>query len=111
MKYYKSLIDLPGHKKGDILIQTNNFYMWETEPFYTFPGELVENDVKYFERVYIDYTEGENIWYITLNGLVVADKFKRSKHSSLIEYGNIFRNDKEAIEANNKIKAILQMYV
>ena len=44
MKYYKSIIDLPGHKKDDILIQTNDYYMWEKEPYYMFPAYVVETN-------------------------------------------------------------------
>ena len=111
MKYYKALVDLPGHKKDDILIQTNDYYMWEKEPYYTFPAYVVETNSNFFEQVYLEYSEGEDIWYISLNGLIIADKFKRNKHSSLIEYGNIFRSDKDAKEANNKIKTILKNHI
>ena len=104
MKYYKTLLDLPGHKKNDILIQTNDFYMWETEPYYTFPIEIIENSKDFFEQVVSDFNEGQDIWYISLNGLIIADKFKLSKHSSLVDYGNIFKDEQLAININNKIK-------
>lgn len=108
MKYYKSKKELPGHPIGDTLIQANDFYMWETIPYYSLTNEIVENFPDWFERLYIEYQEGEEIWYISLNGIIVSDTFERLKHSTLIDFGNIFRSEEEAKTANTIIKKILQ---
>ncbi len=108
MKYYKATKNLPGHREGDILVQTNDFYMWETEPFYTFPKEIVETDKEYFEQIITEFNEGDDIWYVSMNGLIIADKFKMSKHSSLVEYGNIFKYENDAKHLNRKVKEFIK---
>ena len=108
MKQYKALKDFPGHKSGDILLLAVDFYMWENEPYYSFPTDVVENYSDWFEPLVFKYIDGEPIWYISLNGLIIADNFNRQKHSSLIEFGNIFTSEKDAVQVNNQIKKILQ---
>lgn len=107
MNYYKCAKDLPGHPIGDVLLETNGFYMWEKSPFYTFPKEIVEQFHDFFVQETVEFNEGDDIWYITLNGIIVSDYFERKKHSSLIEFGNIFRSREEASNINTQIKNIL----
>jgi hypothetical protein len=110
MKYYKAIVNLPGHKINDILIETNGFYMWEKAPHYSFPAEVVENNKEHFERIVINYNEGEDIWYLSLNGIIIADKFSISKHSSLDDFGNLFKSEELAKSVQNEIKKILKKY-
>lgn len=99
---------MPGHHIGDVLLETNGFYMWEKLPFYTIPKEIVEQFYDFFVHEHVEYGEGDEIWYISLNGIIVSDAFERKKHSSLIEYGNLFRSREEASNVNAKIKEILR---
>lgn len=107
MKYYKNIKEMPGHSIGDVLLETNGFYMWEKLPFYTIPKEIVEQFYDFFVQENVSYNEGDKMWYISLNGIIVSDVFERKKHSSLIEFGNIFRTQQEASETNNEIKKLL----
>ena len=108
MKYYKSKQTLPGHTTDDILVEVNDYYMWQTEPYYTFPKEIVENTPSFFYEVNVDINEGEHIWYISMNGIVVADTYAAQRHSSLKQFGNIFMSEQAAVEMNTKIKQVLQ---
>ena len=108
MKYYKLKKDLPGHIIGDVLMQASDFYFWEKGVQYSMPADIIENFPKWFEKLILEYQEGEDIWYLSLNGLIISDSFQRDKHSSLIQYGNIFTSEEDAIKYNNKIKLIFK---
>jgi hypothetical protein len=107
-KFFETLYDLPGHKAGDSLISAGNYYVWESDPIYSLNKEIVENYPDWFKQVYPEFKNGDDIWFISLNGLIIHDEFDRSKHTSLVEFGNIFRNEKSASEMHHYIKEVFE---
>ena len=107
-KFYKTLQNLPGHNAGDTLISAQMYYVWESDPVYTLNKEVVENFPEWFERIYPEFKNGDEIWYISFNGMIIRDEFDRTKHTSLVEFGNIFRNEKSASEMHHNILNMLK---
>jgi len=106
MKFFKSTRDLPGHPEGDTLAEVNIYYMWEHPPHYYIPKELVENNHDFFYEINLGFEQGEDIWYVSLTGLIITEQFDERKHKALREYGNLFKTEMAAIAAKDEIEKI-----
>lgn len=106
---FKSLKDLPHHKAGDICFNTEinpDVYIWANEPQYIISKEMV-SDKNFFEQLVLGWNLNEEMFYITLNGLVVKTNYDPYIHTSYVNFGNAFKTKEEAENINEKIKHIL----
>ena len=110
MRHYKLKKELPYHQIGEYLIGSGGdkgFYIWEYGKQYALQAELIENSPEWFEEDFPDWTQNEPCHYLTLNGMIISEYFNREKHSSLVRYGNIFKNKSDAELANMRIRQTL----
>lgn len=96
-KMYRSLKDLPSHKKGDILIEKEDHYIWSSNPFFTMSKSEVENYNEWFELVIDDWSNEETFYYLSSNFEIIEAQFNAFQHHRLVLSGNAFK-DKESIE-------------
>lgn len=106
-RIFKLKKEYPSHRIGDLIYKANGCYNWENPPFHKVDADLVENTPEYFEEIIVNWEKGENIYFITLNGNVIDEKFEPSRHSSLAHYGNAFKNEIIAKQMNDRVKLIL----
>ena len=110
VKHYKLLKDMPHHPKGDLLTWagvSSNVYIWEYGVQYAIPAEVVENTEDWFEEAFPEWVQNEPCWYLTLNGIVAKDYFRREDHSTLYRFGNLFKSENDANLALAQIQRIL----
>jgi hypothetical protein len=110
VKYYEILKDMPHHVKGDLLTwtgQNSNVYIWEFGEQYSLPAEIVETTEDWFKEAFPEWIQNEPCYYITLNGIVAKDYFRREDHSTLHRFGNMFKSEQDANLALSQISQIL----
>jgi len=104
---------MPFHSKGELLIKSGTYYIWEVgapSTQYALPVEIVENSEEWFEEAFPNWAQNEPCWFVTFNGLIAHDYFKRTEHSSLARFGNLFKSKEDAEIAQAKLSEIFSPF-
>ncbi len=111
IKTYRLKKEYPGHNIGDMLYKPSNdetHYQWDTEPFETIPATTVEVFPEFFEEVINNWKKGDIIFFLSVSGDIIEEIFDSSRHSTLIYWGNAFREEEEAKWYQTQIAKLME---
>jgi hypothetical protein len=108
MSNYILLQPLLGHISGERITYINDIYMWETGDPFPLPKDTVENNNEWFIKEPEGWSEGESIFYISLNGVIYEDSYHPLKHSMMINWGNGFKSIEEAEHVKVWVQVIMR---
>jgi hypothetical protein len=110
IKRYRLIEPMPLHEVGDTMYAYPDDieYQWETgDTSYKLPAKLVESDAKFFEQVYGNFIEGQQIYFVSGDGTIIEEEFIYTRHKKLINFGNIFTDIITANQVREKFGKVL----
>lgn len=107
IKTYRLKKEYPGHTIGDMIYKDDGIYKWDIEPQTSLSNELVENNPDFFEEVIGDWKAGDVIYFLSVSGEIIDEIFDPKRHSSLIYWGNAFKEENETKWYQTQIAKIM----
>ncbi len=107
MRMFKSKCELPQHKIGDILIESESSYKWVNIPIFEFNKEMIEDNPEWFEEINLHWEKGETFFFISSNFDIIESEFNPTQHYNLVLAKNIFKTKNEALWLQQIITELL----
>ena len=107
MRMYKTLKDLPTHKEGSILVESDGVYSFVTSPWTKYTKVEVEEYPEWFELMVDDWENGETFFYLSTDFEIVEKEFNSIQHYKLVLNGNAFKDKETARWLKDKLNILL----